>query len=44
MTYMKPEINTLGAAQRVIQFFGKPLGNEIDGDLMNLDPAYDLDE
>ena len=44
MTYTKPEINVLGEASRVIQFFGKGIPTTQDFDLSAVDPAYDLDE
>jgi len=43
MTYVKPEINTVGDAALVIQSLGK-IGQNMDGIPPFADPAYDLDE
>jgi hypothetical protein len=48
MNYTKPQVADLGKAVRVIEQFGKPIVDQLDGSGQNpprtLSPAYDLDE
>jgi len=48
MKYMRPEVNALGEAGKLIQDFTKPvsmIGDSLNGNPREvLNPAYDLDE